>query len=380
MGRQRRDIPWLDTRDNGVFYAFWYDEKSRQTRRESMETRDAATAQRTFANFLINGPKSSLHVGDAGVTVEQALDWYDVGVPGTLIKGHVETEVVDKPRQRAAIRNLKSYFGKTLMREVSKTVGDDYAAERRAGKHGVGKGGHRADGTVKTNRRTAASDWTIRREMGVLGAAAQWCILHDLMKPDEVPRFKAPGEPEDKAPWLTKDAVRAIFDKAEGNLKAFCRLTYYWGARKTSVESLWVSQIDLAHSRVDLHKPGSKRTKKRRPIVPIYPEIRKDIELLLLDTTTEYLFGQPGNFYEDFVRLCRDEKIVVQDAPAGTVPWPHLLRHSRATHMLMDGEDPYKVAKLLGDNLSTVEKVYGHHTPEYLQTKSNVEVGTNSGT
>lgn len=374
MGRQRRDIPWLDTRDNGIFYAFWYDESSRQTRRESMETRDAAEARKAFASFLTHGPKSALHVGNAGVTVEQALDWYDKGVPGTLIKGHVDTEVVDKARQRAAIRNLKSYFAKTLMRDVAKTVGDDYAAERRAGKHGVGKGGQRADGTVKANRRTAASDWTIRREMGVLGAAAQWCILHDLMKPDEVPRFKAPGEPEEKAPWLSKDAVRTIFDKADGKLKAFCRLTYYWGARKTSVESLWVSQIDLAHSRVDLHKPGSKRTKKRRPIVPIYPEIRKDIELLLLDTDSEYLFGQPGNFYEDFVRLCRDEKIVVQDAPAGTVPWPHLLRHSRATHMLMDGEDPYKVAKLLGDNLSTVEKVYGHHTPEYLQTKSNVEV------
>lgn len=40
--------------------------------------------------------------------------------------------------------------------------------------------------------------------------------------------------------------------------------------------------------------------------------------------------------------------------------------------MLMDGEDPYKVAKLLGDTLATVERVYGHHSVDYLKTESTV--------
>jgi hypothetical protein len=33
--------------------------------------------------------------------------------------------------------------------------------------------------------------------------------------------------------------------------------------------------------------------------------------------------------------------------------------------MLMD-KPIYDVAKLLGDTVATVEKVYGHHSPEYL--------------
>jgi site-specific recombinase XerC len=49
-----------------------------------------------------------------------------------------------------------------------------------------------------------------------------------------------------------------------------------------------------------------------------------------------------------------------------------MLRHSRATHMLMDGEDPYKVAKLLGDTLATVERVYGHYDVDYLKTDSSL--------
>lgn len=358
MGRQRRDIPWLDTRDNGKFYAFWYDSATRQTRRESMDTSEASEAQKRFGNFLINGPKSALHVGNAGITVAQCLEWYDTGVPGGKIRGHVETTVVDKDRQRTALANLKSFFGKTLMREVDVASTEDYAKERREGKHGNGR---------------LAGDGTIRRELGALVSAAKFCIKRDLLPPDQAPRVEKPNEPERRAPWISKDGVRTIFDKADGNLKAFCRLTYYWAARRRSVERLTINQVDLAHSRVDLHKPGKKRTKKRSAIVPIYPEIRRDIETLMLDTNSEFLFGNPEDFYHQFVDLCAREKIQVMDTPAGTTPWPHLLRHSRATHMLMDGEDLFKVAKLLGDTVATVEKVYGHHSPEYLLTKSNLE-------
>ena len=45
---------------------------------------------------------------------------------------------------------------------------------------------------------------------------------------------------------------------------------------------------------------------------------------------------------------------------------PHVLRHPRATHMLMDGESIYKVARLLGGTVATLERVYGHHRVEFL--------------
>jgi len=45
---------------------------------------------------------------------------------------------------------------------------------------------------------------------------------------------------------------------------------------------------------------------------------------------------------------------------------PHILRHSRATHLLQDGVSIYDVARLLGDSVQTIERVYGHHSPDYL--------------
>ena len=81
------------------------------------------------------------------------------------------------------------------------------------------------------------------------------------------------------------------------------------------------------------------------------------------ESTTEFLFGRPRDFFREFVELT---------ASLGIKAHPHMLLHSRATHMLMDGEDPYKVDKLLGDTLATAERVYGHYDVDYLKTDSSL--------
>ncbi len=51
--------------------------------------------------------------------------------------------------------------------------------------------------------------------------------------------------------------------------------------------------------------------------------------------------------------------------PAGNMS-PHVLRHTRATHLLQDRKSPWAVANLLGDTVKTVLDVYGHHCPDFL--------------
>ncbi len=282
--------------------------------------------------------------------MSQVLDWYD--------KDHVgkEDKVAAPERQRYAIAPLKKHFKDRPLGEVDIEASRAYKLSRVKGL--VGR---------------KVSDSTVRRELGVLGAAAKHALKWKRIKADELPQIELPAEPENKTPWLTKASIRVILEKAEGDLRDFCLLAYYWGSRKGAVQQLKKNQVDLKHGRIDLHAIGARRTKKRRPIVPVYPEIRPTVERLM-ESETEWLFGHDRrDFYEAFKKLCSDHKIVAVDAGVGEVPWPHLLRHSRATHMLMDGEDPYKVAKLLGDTMATVERVYGHHSVEYLATRSTVE-------
>lgn len=360
MARNRKTEPWLGQRGD-VWYVFWYDEERRHERRKTLDTRDHIEAVRRFAEFLVKGvddPAARRGIPGVKATVSQVLDWYE--------KDHVDT-VAAPERQRYAIGPLKRHFGDKALQDVDIEGSRAYRIARTRGLAG-----------------RAVGDSTVRRELGTLIAAANHALKWKRIKADEIPQVELPVEANahDRKPWLTKESIRFILANAEDDLRDFCLLAYYWGSRRQAVERLQACQVDLKHGRVDLHPPGTRRTKKRKPIVPIYPEIRSTLERRLIAAADNGGWLFPGrshrtqaefaDFYEEFKKLCKNHGIVAVDSAPGEVPWPHLLRHSRASHLLMDGESIYKVAKLLGDTVKTVESVYGHHSAEFLATNSNL--------
>jgi integrase len=50
---------------------------------------------------------------------------------------------------------------------------------------------------------------------------------------------------------------------------------------------------------------------------------------------------------------------------------PHVLRHSRATHMMRAGVNPWDAANALGMSLEVLTKVYGHHHPDWQKDAAN---------
>ena len=139
------------------------------------------------------------------------------------------------------------------------------------------------------------------------------------------------------------------------------RITYYVAARRRSVEDLLGSQVNLFRRQIVLATPGKTRTKKRQPIVPIFDEIVPDIAALVAENPLGRLFTC-SSFYRPFMALCRS-----LDLPEPH--HPHMLRHSRATHLLQDGKQIWDVAGLLGDTVVTVQNTYGHHSPNELRAK-----------
>jgi integrase len=50
----------------------------------------------------------------------------------------------------------------------------------------------------------------------------------------------------------------------------------------------------------------------------------------------------------------------------------HTLRHTRATWLLQAGVDLWTAAGFLGMTVRTLERVYGHHCPDYQEQAANV--------
>lgn len=348
MPRKRRDIPWLEWRGS-VAYVCWYKETTRRTERLSLRTADAMEAQKRYAAFLVDG--HDIIAGNprrpSGLTVDQALDDY--------YREHVTKKVVDKRRIENCIAQLKGFFAKVPMHDVDIPMSRTYIDRRRMGS------------CYESARSREGDDGTIRRELGTLIAAANHAVRWKRLPRNELPVVELPAayivESLADDDWLTKDELRRAIDAATGDLRHFIVLAYDSASRRGAIETLRRSQVDLARSQVNLRGPdedeNQRRSRKRRPIVPISAWARPSYESLLNASPTQWLFGQPKSWYKEFRRN-------MESIGLGHKRNPHILRHSRATHLLQDGVNIYAVAKLLGDTVATVEKVYGHHSAEYL--------------
>lgn len=271
---------------------------------------------------------------DTRLTVERVVTLY--------LAEHVEEKVVDKGRQGRCIDHVLQHLRDTPIADI------DIPFSRRY---------------LKIRRQEGAANSTVRRELNTLIAAANHCRRWRHMSGDQMPMIELPEIPAgEEVKWFSKDQLRTIFSACkEGRLACFIRIAYYTAGRRNSIERLRRTQIDLVQERIHLALPGERVTKKRRPTVPLYPEIRPSVDWLMQHSGTEFLFGTTRNFYRPFSHLCTS---------LGFYGHPHMLRHSRATHMLHDGESIYKVAKLLGDSVATVERVYGHSSTAFLSTSS----------
>lgn len=348
MARPIRKVPWLAQRD-GIYYATWYDAEARKSRGVSLRTRDPDEAGDRFSAFLSEGRRLYADRNNQpDLTVEQALDAY--------FDEHVGSKCADIGRQRSAIAHLKAFFGRATLASIDIVKSRDYAAARRGGEIGGGK--------RRSNK--VGGDSTIRRELAVLTAAANHALKWRRILPNQMPSIERPLEHRHDAigegQWFTPMEVKALFDAATGDLRHFVRICYYTGARRRSIEKLELAQVDLANGTLRLAKVGERRTKKRRPTIPVHEAIRADLEALIASARavgSPWLFGAPRDRYREFRGLC-------ERCGLNGRHHPHMLRHSRATHLLQRGVPIYAVARLLGDTVTTIDRVYGHHSPEAL--------------
>lgn len=365
MAREKRTVPWIGKR-GGKFYAFWYDPGTRQTQKRSLRTSDPHEARDGFARFLAEGV-DTVPGGDAGLTTEQALNQY--------LREHVNhvdekgrRKVADTLRQEIAVRHLTAFFSTTPISDIDIPMSRRYADARRSGLIGGGsrrQDGKRADGSkIDRSHLRRASDSTIRRELNVLTAASnhakEWKRIQAL------PSIELPAErrlgPDDEAPFFTQSELDTLLGMADGELRTFIVMAYWTGARRRSIQEIERYQVKWDQRRIHLQKTGKKATKKRQPIVPIFKPMEGAVGHLLATGGEKRLFAT-GDFYRPFHELCMDLGMGEERSH------PHVLRHTRATLALQAGKPLYAVARLLGDTVATVERVYGHHSTDFLSEK-----------
>lgn len=219
---------------------------------------------------------------------------------------------------------------------------------------------------------------TAGKELTVLRSAARHNFKWRRLQPHEMPVIEIPTVATSKAVWFFQDELAAIRRCApDQRTLDYIDLSYYTAARRNAVETLRKVNIDWPRKNI-IWNPEFE-TNKRRPPIKIDPEIVPTIERLLRGES-EFLLGSDAEMIVPFQKTCSLAGLLNLKEREGrptAKATPHMLRHSRATHLLWAGTWPYEVAALLGDTVETVLRVYGHRSPEYMKNtfKNSIRIG-----
>jgi Phage integrase family len=120
---------------------------------------------------------------------------------------------------------------------------------------------------------------------------------------------------------------------------------------------------------------GERETKKRKPPVPVPPRLLAHLRRWQrLGIARKAIVEWNG---EPVASVRRAFRSAAQTARLERVT-PHTLRHSAATWLMQKGVNIWTAAGLLGMTPETLQRVYGHHHPDYMRAAADA-IGRQNG-
>jgi integrase len=210
-----------------------------------------------------------------------------------------------------------------------------------------------------------------RRELAFLNAAiGHWRANHSPLM--ATPKIKLPPKPQPRQDFMTRKQAAQFLMKARRvpHLARFFLIGWYTGSRRSVITGLKWSMVNLETGIMQRKERGAVQTKKRAPPVKIGGRLLAHLRRWRrLDGEATHIVRHRGQAIHRPVRSWERTRIA-----AGLPEYvtPHILRHSRATHMLKQGVPIWEAANALGMSVQVMAQVYGHHAPDWQKDAANV--------
>lgn len=231
-----------------------------------------------------------------------------------------------------------------------------------------------ADINAATTRAYVASrkaSVSARRELAFLNASIQhWKANHSPMMP--TPKIKLPPKPEPRQDFMTREQAAKFLWHARRtpHLCRFFLIGWYTGSRRSVITGLKWSMINLETGVMQRKERNAVRTKKRSPPARLGDRILSHLRRWhRIDGGSGHIVAYKGS---PIHRPVRSWENVRRRAALPNYVVPHVLRHSRATHLLKAGVNPWEVANSLGMSVTVLMQTYGHHSPDWQKDAANV--------
>lgn len=313
------NTPYLRQAPNGIFTIHWTE--NRVGKRRSTRTTDPAKARRALAGHLLERG-----IPASEPTVAELWALYET-------KHLVHTAAPQTAGY--SWKRLAPHFGALRPNAVTPDVVDTYVQQRK----------------VRSS--------TVRRELAHLNACLNFGRARGVLA--VVPKIRRPADAAPRDRWLTTAEIAKLLAAVEagGRLYVFIHLALETGARKSALRELTWDRVDFETGVIHLDTPGRRQTKKRRASVPISKTLEPVLQIAYCKRTTDLVLENGSDVWLRLRRAARRAGL------AGV--HPHVLRHTAATHMARRGVPLWKIAKVLGNRVAQIERVYAKHAPDDLR-------------
>jgi len=197
-------------------------------------------------------------------------------------------------------------------------------------------------------------------------------MMEEILHKNCYVHIKFSKTPKKETNWLTKEETKMLFD-AIGNKKhkLMIMLLYSSGMRVSELVNLKIKDFDLKNNN-GLIRQG--KGNKDRPFI-IANKIKNDlIEFVKINNLNhdDYLFkGQHGHISQRTIQEILNA--AAKKAKITKNVHPHVLRHSFAKHLEIDGCDPLTIQALLGHSDLKTTMTYLHTAIPAIKAKSPLD-------
>ena len=216
------------------------------------------------------------------------------------------------------------------------------------------------------------SPGTVRRELGALQAAINYAHREGYITSAPVVSLPIPPRPKER--WLTRaEAARLLWAAYRGeksqHLARFILIALYTGTRKDAILRMGFEPntvggwFDLNQNIMHRMGEDERETKKRRTPAPIPRKLAAHLRRWRAQGciwAIEYDGARVANVKRAFASAVNAAQL------SGVTP--HTLKHTAITWALQRGVSTWDAAGFFSTSQETIEKVYGHHAPDYMQS------------
>lgn len=222
---------------------------------------------------------------------------------------------------------------------------------------------------VTTRLKAGASANSIARNCTALRMLFKYLFANGAVKTDIATFIESPKTWKKIPHTLMAEEIDSLLewrpekDRHVERNSALLELLYATGARASETVNLKLQDVNLALGYLRCFGKGNKERivpLGKRAAVKIERYIVGERARLLAGTTSEYLFINAGGKRIGREMLWRIVSRYAREVGLGKSVYPHLFRHSFATHLVENGVDIRYVQEMLGHSSIATTQIYTH--------------------